>query len=216
VNARRRGTGYRPGSAGGPGSGGAGGPAGNAGARGALLLAVAVILGIVLLQQFDTDIDTGGQVATDVSQSDDETTTTRAVGLTTVPATTPTTAAVRPKSEVRVLVANGAGVRGLGANTTAVLRGLGYATLTPTDTTGGNVDRTVVQYAEGYAAEARDVAAALSLPATAAIPQASPPVAAADLGDAKVIVILGTDVANSATSTTTTAGGSGTTSTTRR
>jgi hypothetical protein len=214
VSDRRGGAGYRPGAA--PGTGGPGGPSGNAGARGALLLAVAVILGIVLLQQFDTDIDTGGQVATDANQTDDETTTTRPVGLTSVPATTPTTVAVRPKSEVRVLVANGAGVRGLGASTTAVLRGLGYATLTPTDTTGGNVERTQVHYAEGYEAEAREVAAALSLPATAAIPLASPPVAAADLGDAKVIVILGTDVPNSATSTTAPTGASSTTSTTRR
>ncbi len=200
--------------------GGLGGPAGagvgpgNPGARGALLLTVAVILGIVLLQQFDSGIDTGGQVATDAGQVDDETTTTRPVGLTTVPTTAPTTtAAARPKSDVRVLVANGAGVRGLGASTTAVLRGLGYATLTPTDTTGGNVDRTQIHYAEGYATEAREIAAALTLPATAAIPQASPPVAAADLGDAKVIVILGTDVPNSATTTT---AATGTTSTTRR
>ena len=209
MNDRRRGPAYR-GAGGGPG-----GPAGqgNAGARGALLLAVAVILGIVLLQQFDSDIDTGGQVATDAGQVDDETTSTRAVGLTTVPATPSTTVAARPKSEVRVLVANGAGVRGLGAATTTVLRNLGYATLSPTDATT-SVDKTAVHFAEGYATEAREVAAALSLPATAAIPMASPPVAAADLGDAKVIVVLGTDVATS--TTTAPAGGAGATSTTRR
>ncbi|MGH9265478.1 MAG: LytR C-terminal domain-containing protein [Acidimicrobiales bacterium] len=209
MNDRRRGPAYRG------AGGGAGGPAGqgNAGARGALLLAVAVILGIVLLQQFDSDIDTGGQVATDASQTDDETSTTGAVGLTTVPAAPSTTVAARPKSEVRVLVANGAGVRGLGAATTTVLRNLGYATLTPTDATTG-VDKTAVHFAEGYATEAREVAGALSLPATAAIPVASPPVAAADLGDAKVIVVLGTDVSTS--TTTAPAGGAGTTSTTRR
>jgi hypothetical protein len=175
---------------------------------------VAVILGIVLLQQFDSGIDTGGQVATDTTTVDgeEETTTTRRVGLTTVPVQPSTTARTRPKGEVQVVVANGAGVRGLGAATTNALKNLGYATLTPTDATT-SVDRTGIQFAEGYEAEAREVAAALTLPATVVTRLASPPVAASDIGDAKVVVILGTDVANS---TTTAPSASSTTSTTRR
>lgn len=192
-----------------PAGPGGGGPVGNAGARGAILLAVAVILGIVLLQKFDTGIDTGGQVTAGTTAPRQTTSTTRRVGLTTVPAVTTTTAKARPKSEVKVLVANGAGVKGLGAATTNALKNLGYTTLTPTDATG-NVDKTSVQYAEGYDADARDVAQALALPATAAVKLSSPPVAAADIGDAKVIVILGTDV------TTTTAGAGATTSTIKR
>ena len=205
---QRRGRGAYRAAAGGPN-----GPGGNAGARGALLLAVAVILGIVLLQQFDSGIDTGGQVTTDTSVVDEEEpTTTRRVGLTTVPAQPTTTARTRPKTEVQVLVANGAGVRGLGAATTAELRRLGWPTLTPTDATG-SVEKTGIQFAEGYEAEAREVAVALSLPATVVTRLASPPVAAADIGEAKVIVILGLDVTNT---TTTAAGGASTTSTTRR
>ena len=192
------------------GSGGPG-PTGNAGARGALLLAVAVVLGIVLLQQFDSGIDTGAQVATDTSlPGNDTTTTTRRVGLTTAPAITSTTAGLRPKSEVRVLVANGAGVRGLGAATTNELKNRGYATLSPTDATG-TVEKTSVQFADGYEAEAREVAAVLTLPATVVTRATSPPVAAADLGDAKVVVVLGTDVTATSTSSS-----SSTTSTTRR
>ena len=189
-----------------PGGAGGGGPAGNAGARGALLLAVAVILGIVLLQQFDSGIDTGGQVSTDSSVPSDETTTTRRVGLTTAPAVVPTTAAVRPKGEIKVLVANGSGLRGLAANTTAALKNVGYATLSPVDATG-TVEKTTIQFADGWEAEARDVAAALTQPATVVTRATSPPVAAADIGDAKVIVVLGTDV----TSTTTTTGATTTT-----
>ncbi|HET7720656.1 MAG TPA: hypothetical protein VFK43_11860, partial [Acidimicrobiales bacterium] len=69
-------------------AGGAGGP-GTAGARGALLLAVAVILGIVLLQQFDSpDIPSGQVSATSIPDEEDETTTTRRIGLTTVPQVT--------------------------------------------------------------------------------------------------------------------------------
>ena len=194
-------------------AGGAGGPA-NAGARGALLLAVAVILGIVLLQQFDTpDIPSGQVSATSIPDGDDdETTTTRRVGLTTVPQVTTTAGRARPKAEVKVLVANGAGVRGLGASTTNSLRERGYTNIaTPTDATTG-VEKTAIQFVEGYEAEARELAGVLSLPATVVTRLASPPVAAADIGDAKLLVILGTDVS----SATTTAPAGAATTTTRR
>lgn len=189
------------------------GPGGNAGARGALLLAVAVILGIVLLQQFDApDVSSGNVSATSIPDDTDETTTTRRVGLTTVAQVTTTVARARPKAEVKVVVANGAGVRGLGASTTNALRDKGYTSIaTPTDTTTG-VERTAIQFVEGYEAEARELAGVLSLPVTVVTRLASPPVAAADIGDAKVLVILGTDVSTP----TTTAPAGATTSTTRR
>jgi hypothetical protein len=191
----------------------AGAGASNAGTRGALLLAVAVILGIVLLQQFDTpDLPSGQVSATSVpGDDDDETTTTGASGLTTVPQTTTTAGRARPKAEVKVLVANGAGVRGLGASTTNSLRNAGYTdTATPTDTTTSPIERTGIQFVEGYEAEARELAGVLSLPGTVVARLASPPVAAADIADAKVIVILGTDVSNPATTAP------ATTTTTRR
>ena len=192
----------------------AGGPGGSAGARGALLLAVAVILGIVLLQQFDTpDIPSGQVSATSIPDETDETTTTRRVGLTTVPQVTTTAARARPKAEVKVLVANGAGVRGLGASTTNSLKERGYTNIaSPTDATTG-VEKTAIQFVEGYEAEARELAGVLSLPATVVTRLASPPVSAADIGDAKLLVILGTDVSSV---TTTAPAAATTTSTTRR
>ena len=191
-----------------------GGPTSSAGARGAMLLAVAVILGIVLLQQFDSDIPTGQVSADGTVDAAESTTTTRRPTLTSVANTTTPGAAVRPKGEVKVVVANGSGVRGLGARTTDALKGVGYATLPPVDATG-DVPRTSVMYAEGYQAEAREVATTISQPATIAVPLAAPPVATADLGDAKVVVILGLDLAASTTTTAGT-GASSTTSTTRR
>lgn len=184
-------------------------PGGNAGLRGALLLGVAVILGIVLLQQFDNGLDTGGTVsATSIPGA--ETTTTRRVGLTTVAPVTTTTAKTRPKTEYKVLVANGAGVQGIAAATTNALKNVGYTTITPASATA-TVDKTSIQYAEGYEAEARELAATLNQPATAVVRLSSPPVAAADLDDAKVVVILGADV-----STTTTSPAGATTTTIRR
>lgn len=197
-----------PGRGGGPPA-----PGGNAGARGALLLAVAVILGIVLLQQFDTPSIPSGQVsATSVPDDIEETTTTRRVGLTTVPQVSTTAARARAKAEVKVLVANGAGVRGLGASTTSELRNQGYTSAAaPTDTTTSPIDKTSIMYAEGYEAEARELAGVLSLPATVVTRLSAPPVAAADLAGVHVLVVLGVDV----TGSTTTAPGA-TTSTTRR
>ncbi len=197
----------------GRGAAGPGGPGSNPGTRGALLLGVAVILGIILLQQFDNDIDTGGGpvAAQSVPDDEDTTTTTRRMELTTAPPTTAPATRARPKAEVKVLVANGAGVRGLGAATTNALKTLGYTTLTPTDATA-TIPKTSIQFVEGWEAEGREVAGALTLPPTVATRLASPPVAAADIGDAKVIVILGEDVAT----TTTVAGAAATTTTTRR
>jgi hypothetical protein len=195
-----------------PPAGGAGGPGGNAGARGALLLAVAVILGIVLLQQFDAPSIPSGQVsATSIPDGTDETTTTRRVGLTTVPQVSTTAARTRPKAEVKVLVANGAGVRGLGASTTNSLKERGYTNAAPPTDATTSVEKTAIQFVEGYEAEARELAGVLSLPATVVTRLASPPVAAADIADAKLLVILGTDV-----SSATTAPAAGATTTTRR
>ncbi len=194
----------------------AGSPPGNAGARGALLLAVAVILGIVLLQQFDTPSVPSGQVSvTSIPGVDNETTTTRRVGLTTVAQVTTTVGRARPKAEVKVLVANGAGVRGLGASTTNSLKNAGYTNAaTPTDATT-TVEKTGIQFAEGFEAEARELAGVLSLPATVVTRLASPPVAAADIGDAKVLVILGVDVTTTTTAGATPTTGSGPTTTRR-
>ena len=193
------------------------GPGGNAGARGALLLAVAVILGIVLLQQFDApDIPSSDVSATSLPDAD-ETTTTRRVGLTTVAPTPTTVARTRAKAEVKVLVANGAGVRGLGASTTAALRDKGYTnTAAPTDTTTSPIDKTAIQFVEGYEPEARELAGVLSLPITVVTRLASPPVATADIGDAKLIVILGVDATTPTTAPVAPTTVATTTSTTRR
>jgi hypothetical protein len=75
------------------------------------------------------------------------------------------------------------------------------------------VDKTSIQFAEGYEADARELAGIIGQPTTVVTRLASPPVAAADLDDAKIVVVLGVDVAN-APSTTAPAGG--TTTTTRR
>lgn len=174
---------------------------GSAGARGAILLAVAAVLGIVLLQAFDTDFDGGGGVGVDVggstvpsgSGSSDST-------LPPIPATTtPTTQPSRAPAEVSVLVANGTGIRGLGGQTASALKGVGYNTLEAVDATRA-LDVTSVQYAESYEPEARAIALTLGLPSTAVQALNSP--AVPDTQGANVVVLLGADVARNVTTTT--------------
>ncbi len=178
---------------------------GTAGARGALLLAIAVVLGIVVLNSFDqaptTDVDAVEGAGT--------TTTTGDGPADTVGAAVTTTAPTRAPGDVTVLVANGTDIRGLAGATATALKGIGYNTLAPTDTTGP-VDATKVLFSPGFEAEARQVATSLQLPPTVveAPSSANPPPIADTLG-ANVIVLLGADVSRNTTTT-------GNTTTTRR
>lgn len=186
--------------------GGTSDQSGAAGARGALLLAIAVVLGIVLLNSFDRTPTTDVDVVDDV---DDVTTTVGddaadpGAGVTTT-----TTRAARAPGEVTVLVANGTDIRGLAGATATALKGIGYNTLSPADASRP-VDTTKVLFSAGFETEARQVATSLQLPPTAveALNPSDPPPIGDTLG-ANVVVLLGGDVARN---TTTTTGGATTT-----
>ena len=183
-----------------PRAGGRSSAGGNsAGARGAILLVVAAVLGIVLLQAFDTDIDAGSGV--DVGNTTVPTGNGTAGSVVpTVPANTNTTRPARAPSEVTVLVANGTGIKGLGTQNADALKALGYNTLTAVDATKA-LDASAVQYAEGFQAEAQAVALTLGLQPSSVQPLNSP--AVPDTQGATVIVLLGADIARlSSTSTT--------------
>jgi hypothetical protein len=174
---------------------------GSAGAKGAFLLVVAAILGIVLLQAFDTDFDGGSGVGVDVTGTTlgpGGSTATTAPGGAVV--TTPPTVPTKAPAEVAVLVANGTGIRGLGGQTADQLHTLGYNTLTAVDATKP-LDATSVQFAAGYENEAKAIALTLGLPGTAAQALNSP--AVPDTQGAHVIVLLGADVARNLTPTST-------------
>jgi len=153
--------------------GGGLGPSNTAAApRALLLIAVAVILGLVLLWK---GLDTTPGITVSPEATDDGSA--GSVGMveegpadlpmadepvaTTTPAQTTTTtttfapAPTRPPNQVRVLVANGSGVRLGASDVTDVLSPAGYTTLppanaTPTDTSG-------IYYRSGYSGDARAV-----------------------------------------------------------
>jgi hypothetical protein len=169
--------------------------AGGATARGIALIAVAVVLGFVLLSSGlddDTTVEAGS--------AENATTTTVAEGGTdgsTPGSTTATTSATpKPPNEVRVLVANGSGVQGAAGTMNDAIKAKGYIGLDPKNA-AGNVPTTVVYFAEGYQREAAAVATAIGAdPATVqAMPNPPPLEDPAALQDANVLIVLGPDLA---------------------
>jgi hypothetical protein len=175
--------------------------AGAAAGRGALLLLIAVIIGVILLQTADE-----GDPTTDVQAGTDRperTTTTEAQPDESVVPTVP----LKPPAEVRVRVANGTATKGLGKRYRDVLVPAGYNALAAVDTSRKPVAASVVYFKAGFDREARVVAELLGIPATAVQPVPTPPPVTDDPGD--VLVVVGADGADGpptagATTTTTT------------
>ncbi len=154
------------------GGGGLGPSNAAAAPRALLLIAVAVVLGLVMLWKgldttpgiavspVATDDGSAGSVGmveegpADLPMADEPVATTTPAPTTTT-STTAVPAPTRPPNQVRVLVANGSGVSRGAATVTDVLSPAGYTTLppanaTPTDTSG-------IYYRSGYSGDARAV-----------------------------------------------------------
>ena len=166
-------------------------PAQGSVARGAVLVAVAVVIGVLLLRDDDaatTQVAVGSDTAGEIDDGadggedvDPDSTT-----------TTPTTEALRTPAEVKVLVANGSSVNGAAGGATDALEALGYTTATPAN--AERVTETIVYYTTGFEAEAEALAAAIGAPEGSVTPM--PPVAPVDdLQLANVLVHLGPDLA---------------------
>lgn len=163
--------------------GGRGGNAPFSAARGAALVAVAVIIGIVLLQLIDDGNDgpvgDGGTSRTSVTTG----TSTPSDGS---EGTTPTTeAAPTPPAEVSVLVLNGSGRAGVASTLTNELKAKGYQTLPPSNApTQAGTD---VLYKDDKTAECTTLAESVAKAKVKAMPNPPPAVSEADC-----IVVIGT------------------------
>ena len=163
--------------------------------RGIALIAVAVVIGFVLLS---SGLDDDG---VDVAAGDRDTTTTTAAddgtGTTAGGGTTATTSAVpKPPNEVRVLVANGSGVQGAAGTLNEQLKAKGYIGLDPKNA-AKTVPATIVYFAEGFQREAAAVAQAIGADPTTvqALPNPPPIEDPAQFQDANVLIVLGPDLA---------------------
>ncbi|MGH9138024.1 MAG: LytR C-terminal domain-containing protein [Acidimicrobiales bacterium] len=174
---------------------GAGFPGGgSATMRGALLIAVAVLVGVLLLAQgFDTgflpstsddagEVGTGDDEADDGDDEDDDSTD-----------TTESTPVTHAAADVRVQVLNGGGPSGVAGERTTALQAAGYSTVDAANAEQA-VTQTTILYAEDFEADAALVAAAAELPDVTPEPMGDTPPAPAPAGTVDVIIILGPDI----------------------
>ena len=152
-------------------------PGASGGARGAVVIGLAVILGIVGLQILD-DSDDGSSSATG---------TTAGVSVTTAPGVT--TVPLRANSDVRVKVYNATGVQGKAQTLTDTLKANGYNTQEPA-TLDDERKGTVVECVAGFENEAKVLQLyGVGPPSTVAAYPSDPPEGASD---ADCLVIIGT------------------------
>lgn len=184
---------------------------------GVILVVVAFALGAILLVKgggigFDNDskdvkIGTGDNKETPTK---DTTTTTSSIPSTSVPA-----------AELKIAVLNGAGKNGFASAGVDFLSVAGYPNATAGNS-GAQVQTTSVYFAPGFEADAKAVAALLSIAEVKPIPATALGKSAADVGSGTgVVVVLGPDVEgiisapkSGTTGTTGTSGTSGTSGTT--
>lgn len=168
-------------------------PAAPGSTKGAIVVVVAVALGLVLLARGGGSslIDTGSSKATSSS-------TTVAVGLGSLPVESTTTVPppTNPPASVQVAIFNGTG----GANTSAAgqnrnkLTPAGFTSIQVGDTT--TTPTSAIYYAEGAGGDAQAIAALLKLPVTAPQPISAAASLPGGSQGAKVVVIVGQDSAS--------------------
>ncbi|CAN5217530.1 hypothetical protein BH18ACT4_BH18ACT4_08350 [soil metagenome] len=168
---------------------------GGAALRGALIIGLAVVLGIVLLGK---GLDSG--ILPSSSDQDDDTTDVATGEGGSIDETTTTSEAVaRVPAEVKVYVLNGAGAPGLAGTGTDRVASAGYQTAPAENVPDGqDVAASAVYYVDGFEADANAVATVLGLPIVEGtvqpLPTPVPPaVPDGDVRGSNVIAVLGPD-----------------------
>jgi hypothetical protein len=176
---------------------GRGRPGGFPTLRALVLLVVFVVVAVIAL---------GKVHGTTVTPSVAATTTTVAHGGSTT-STVPhggstTTTTTHPPGSVPVLVANATNVSGAAGDVSNQLQAVGWSML-PAVNASARVPSSKVYYVAGREQEAASVASTLHLPSSAVAPYTTAaPISS--IGTAEVVVVVGPDLATSASTTTTT------------
>ncbi|MEI8322288.1 MAG: LytR C-terminal domain-containing protein [Actinomycetes bacterium] len=167
---------------------------------------VAVLVGFFILRDINSNGTSSSSSPSDDTSVDAGTTVTDAA-VTSLPAATNTTG-------FKVLVANASGVPGSAGDVSVALQGLGFIVQPPLNKSDATPKQTLtmVYYIAGQEANAANIAAALGGVATAPMPDPVP-TQTGNMGEASVLVLLGTDLAGkplagapAAVTTTTVAG----------
>lgn len=193
---------------------GAAGGVGVSTTLGIIVAAIAVLLGFLILRDINRDRDGGvatGPVETQPMSTDE-------VPSDSTPLVAETT--TLPRTGYKVLVANASGISGSAGQMSTALQAQGFIVQQPATNAAETVGKqtvTVVYYVPGYESGAAAVSQVLGGVATQPV-ASPPPVESGDLGEATVVVLLGTDLAGkllpgalptadpAATATTTTTG----------
>lgn len=160
-----------------------------------VLAVVAVIVGFLILNNITGD--GGSSSSSGGSSSADVTTTTIDTGLTTTTAASTTTTSLVTEGAT-VVVANASGVGGSAGRMTDTLALAGFTMGDPTNATSGQLEDSIVYYDPGIAAAqavADSVALVMGGLTVESVPS-PPPVEGGSLGDAGVLVMLGTNQAD--------------------
>ena len=165
-------------------------------ARGAALVIVAVLVGLFLLRNGIDTTTTTSSGGSDSGSSTDAGTTDSGAGS----STTSSTIGLRDPADVATVVLNGTTVNGAAKKWSTFLASKGYG-LTDSDGAGGpDATATSVYYAAGFEQEATAVALLIGAPSTSVALLPTPP--PQNSGTAKVVVVLGPDVASKEPPTT--------------
>jgi hypothetical protein len=158
---------------------------------GIIVAAIAVLLGFLILRDINRDRDGGvatGPVETQPASTDEVPTDTTDVVVSTT---------TLPRTGYKVLVANASGVSGSAGQMSTALQAEGFIVQQPATNAAETVGKqtvTVVYYVPGFESGAAAVSQVLGGVATQPV-ATPPPVESGDLGEATVLVMLGTDLA---------------------
>ncbi len=161
-----------------------------------IVAAIAVLLGFLILRDLDRDRGTSAPPS-----GGTETTVASTLPTSTTDATTTTTTLVT--TGFKVMVANASGVGGSAGQMSTALQSRGYVVVEPTNAAEsfGRIETTVVYVVTGFEPGGESVAATLGGVQVLAMPS-PPPIQGGDLGEATVLVMLGTDLAGKPLPTT--------------
>ncbi len=158
---------------------------------GIIVAAIAVLLGFLILRDINRDRDSN--VSPGPVSSEPVTTDPGMSDSTLVPMDTTTL----PRTGYKVLVANGSGISGTAGQMTTALQAQGFVVVQPATNAAETIGKqaiTIVYYVPGYESGAAAVSQVLGGVATQPV-ASPPPVESGDLGEATVLVLLGTDLA---------------------
>jgi hypothetical protein len=170
-------------------------PAGTSTAVTIVVVVITALLGLFILNKINDNSSASGADGSSATATDQ-------TGDSTGESTTSTTIASVDMSVAHVLVANGAGVKGLaGSTTTALQAAFPSATFLPPTDANAKYTVSAVYYQTGFEAQAGEIATSLGLTPSGLFPPTLPLKDPAKVGDANVLVLLGADKAAGATVT---------------